>query len=314
MAQVSVVIPTHNRPDRLANAIRSVLDQTYTDFELFVVDDGSADDAAADTVRACGDSRVGYVRLPVSRGPAAARNAGIARSTAPYVALLDDDDEWLPAKLKIQLAALERAEPRVGMSYTARITIDRISGTETVTRFPAPFDRASGLNVITLSSVVMRRSCFERVGVFDEELFGNEDFDLWIRLAQSVDFEYIDEPLVRYFVHVGGISQQEQPRALSFTVLERNIRSLERLLAKHRYVFERNRRQYCLSYLALAERYRDIGDTRNQRRTLRHALRLWPLEPRTYLAFVRSHWGALRADTPAPRVMTGRPRDSHRCR
>jgi len=287
VAKVSVVIPTHNRPDRLAKAIQSVLDQTERDFELFVVDDGSHDQAAADVVRASGDPRVSYIRLPVARGPAAARNAGIAKTTAPYVAFLDDDDEWLPEKLAVQLAALERADPGVGLTYSARITVDRTVGTEVITRFPAAFDRASGLNVITLSSVLMKRRCLDAVGAFDEELFGTEDFDLWIRAAERFAFHYLDQPLVRYLIHDEGISHHERPQMLP-NVGDRHARSLERLLTKHRQVLQTNRRRHCRSYLTLAAKYGRTGDVMNERRALLHSLRLWPLEPRVYWALIRA--------------------------
>jgi glycosyltransferase involved in cell wall biosynthesis len=287
VAKVSVVIPTHNRQERLANAIRSVLEQTEKDFEVFVVDDGSADEAAAEVVRACRDARVSYIRLPVSRGPAAARNAGIARATAPYVAFLDDDDEWLPEKLEVQLAVLEQSEPSTGVVHTARITVDKIAGTSVTTRSPARFDPARGRSVITLSSVLMRRVCFERVGLFDEELFGNEDFDLWIRVGEVFEFQYVDQPLLKYFIYEDGISHHEGRKALS-DVLDRKVHSLERLLAKHRRVFEADRRGHCLSYLMLADRYRRVDDVRNERRALRHAMRRWPLEPRIYWALMRS--------------------------
>jgi glycosyltransferase involved in cell wall biosynthesis len=283
-----VVIPTHNRPDRLAKAIQSVLDQTERDFELFVVDDGSHDQAAADVVRASGDPRVSYIQLPVARGPAAARNAGIAKATAPYVAFLDDDDEWLPEKLAVQVAALERADPGVGLTYSARITVDKIAGTEVITRFPVAFDRASGLNVITLSSVLMKRRCLDSVGVFDEELFGTEDFDLWIRAAESYTFSYVDQPLVRYLIHGEGISHHERQQALSSNVGDRHARSLERLLTKHRQLLHTNRRRHCRSYLTLAAKYGRTGDVMNERRALLHSLRLWPLEPRVYWALIRA--------------------------
>ncbi len=252
------------------------------------MDDGSADDAAADVVRACDDPRATYIRLPVSRGPAAARNAGLANVRAPYVAFLDDDDEWLPQKLQIQLGRLEHAGPSIGVIYTARITVDQLSGAETITRFPSVFDRTNGVNIITTSSVLMRRRCFERIGVFDEELFVAEDFDLWIRVAASFGFHYVDKALVKYFVHTDGISHHDSTSPWSSDVRQRNARSLERLLAKHRELFDTNRRGHGRSYLALARKYRQAGDVINERRALRQSLRLWPFEPRIYSPLIRA--------------------------
>jgi len=285
---VSVIIPTHNRPDRLRNALHSVLDQTERDIEIFVIDDGSADDAAADVVAACRDARVIYIRLPVSLGPAAARNAGIVRATASYIAFLDDDDEWLPEKLQTQIAVLQQSESHVGVVHTACITVDKIAGTIVTSRPSGAFDPGSGRNVITLSSVLMRRICFERVGLFDEELFGPEDFDLWIRIAaESFTFKYVDQPLVRYCIYGDGICQFVG-RKLPQNVLNRKVYALERLIAKHRQMFESNRQGQCFLYMTLAERYCDVGDVSNQRKALRRAFRLWPFEPRIFWAFARS--------------------------
>jgi glycosyltransferase involved in cell wall biosynthesis len=279
MPKVSVVIPTYNRPERLSNAIRSVLSQTEADFEVFVVDDGSRDTAPGDVVRAFGDARLKYVRLPVSRGPAAARNAGVARASAPYVAFLDDDDEWLPEKLAVQLAVLDRSSERIAGVYSARITVDENAGTTVTTRYEKPFDIYSGENVITTSSIVVRRQSFDAVGLFDERLFSGQDFDMWIRLGQVFDLVYVDEPLIRYFVHPGYRVTDDDARKAS---------SQEILLAKHRRVFEKNRRGYCLLYVGLTMRYLRAGDATRGRRALRQAMRLSPWEPRIYWALMRA--------------------------
>src|SRR5262245_24547581 len=102
MPLVTVVIPTHNRAGRVRSAIESVLHQTYADFEIVVVDDAS-EDGTENTVRGVLDPRVRYIRHAVARGDAAARNTGIRNSTGEYVAFLDDDDEWLPEKLRFQV-------------------------------------------------------------------------------------------------------------------------------------------------------------------------------------------------------------------
>src|SRR5262245_8493271 len=199
MAKVSVVIPTHNRPSRLANALRSVQGQTEQDFEVFVVDDGSPNDTAAEIVRACDDTRINYVRLPSPRGPGAARNAGIMRANAPYIAFLDDDDEWLPEKLQVQLAVLERSEPRLGGVYTARITVNEVLGKALTTRCQNEKFDPEKRNDITTSSVVIKRACFDVVGLFDETLLAGQDFDMWIRVAEVFELRYVDRLLIKYF-------------------------------------------------------------------------------------------------------------------
>jgi len=278
MAKVSVIIPTHNRPQRLANAIRSVLAQTEKDLEIFVVDDGSDDDAAERVVLQFNDRRVRYVRVAHPQGPAAARNVGLIKSAAPYVAFLDDDDEWLPEKLERQLSMLARDAQPVGV-YTARFTIDERRGTTTATRFPGRFLARAGRNIVTTSSILLKRSCFDVVGLFDEALFVAEDFDMWIRIAERFDLIYLDEPLVTYFVHSGyRLTEDDAVR----------VRSQERFLQKHGHLLQDNRRWHCLEYIALGQRYRRLGEFVKARRALRRAIWLWPFEPRSYWVLARA--------------------------
>ncbi len=278
MPRVSVIIPTHNRPEYLARALASVQAQTMPDFEVFVVDDGSPDDRAAEVVRACNDPRIHYVRLPESRGPAAARNAGILRSTAPYIAFLDDDDEWLPEKLEVQLAAYGRLPSSVAVVYTARVTLHAASNQRTITRFPSVFDPVNVGNTVTTSSVLVRRTHLADVGIFDERLAAVEDFDLWIRLFGCYRLVYLDTPLVVHRVHQQRVSQQHLRVGLA----------LERLLDKHRTLLLRNPYRFGLQYALLAQQYRMIGETRRARIAFIHAVRIWLREPRSYLRLLRS--------------------------
>lgn len=114
MPKVSVVIPTHNRSSLLRRAIQSVLDQTYQDFEIIVVDDASTDDTEA-VVKGFADERIRYVRHSENRGEAASRNTGIRLAKGEYIAGHDDDDVWLPPKLEKQVKAFEKASPKVGV-------------------------------------------------------------------------------------------------------------------------------------------------------------------------------------------------------
>src|SRR3989338_8677774 len=102
MVKVSVIIPTHNRPELLKRAVKSVLNQTYKDLEVIVVDDG-LEKRADETVNSFNDSRLKYIQHPEEKGGSAARNTGIKNSSGEFIAFLDDDDEWLPEKLEIQI-------------------------------------------------------------------------------------------------------------------------------------------------------------------------------------------------------------------
>jgi glycosyltransferase involved in cell wall biosynthesis len=270
--KVSVVVPTYSRGRMLARALESVLAQTEPDFEVFVVDDGSPGDEQARVVAAFGDARLHYSRLPEQRGPAAARNAGIRLGCAPYVAFLDDDDEWLPDKLARQLAVIERAPRSVGGVCTARFTVNRLTGTVVETRWPpAHVERPlhqSLDNFITTSSLLVKRECFEAVGQFDEDprLASSEDFDLWLRISHVYRFTYLDEPLVRYFVHGQQLMTDYGKRA----------RALTRILEKHAALFRDDGKAFSRFHVDLGILYRHGGDAARARSTFWKAVRLDP--------------------------------------
>src|SRR5262249_3670498 len=160
----------------------------------------------------------------------------------------------LPEKLEVQLGFLDARKDTVGGVYSARITVDELVGTTTITRSTdTKFDIYRGGNPITTSSIVVRRQCLDVVGLFDETLFSYQDFDLWIRLGRSFDLVYLDRPLVRYFIHPGyRITDDDMRKA----------QAMESLIAKHRHLFKMNPRAFCLMYVSLALRYRRLGDSR----------------------------------------------------
>jgi glycosyltransferase involved in cell wall biosynthesis len=196
---VSVVVATRNYGCYLAGAIRSVLDQTWPDLEIVIIDDGSMDDTPAVVRPFLADPRVRYHRTD-GLGQSRAKNLGIQLSRAPIVAFLDGDDEWLPAKLERQLPLF--ANPAVGAVYSRRTLMDG-AGRDLAT--PATtlargriYDALLVQNPVCFSSVVVRRTVFEAVGMFDPALPLAIDYDLWLRVARHFEFDYVDEPLVRY--------------------------------------------------------------------------------------------------------------------
>lgn len=204
---VSVVIPARDAAGTLARALRSVLDQAPPPAEVIVVDDASRDDTAALAESTPG---VTVIRLPAPSGAAAARNAGIAAATRPYVAFQDADDEWLPGKLARQMA-LFAADP--GLDFVACGA--RLFGLDGADRGPlydgciprAGAEAWRGLlarNTIATPCVVARRQALLDAGGFDAALPVAEDQDLWIRLALRGRLGYVDAFLVR--VHVTRIS------------------------------------------------------------------------------------------------------------
>jgi glycosyltransferase involved in cell wall biosynthesis len=172
MPKVSVLIPTHNRVDLLRGAITSVLRQSFQDFELIVIDDGSRD-GTADAVAQIADKRIRLLRHPEPRGGSAARNTGVQNSTTEYVAFLDDDDEWYPEKLRLQVELLDRSPAEVGVIYCGWDEVDSGTGRTVVTHLPSYrgdlLQRLLQSNPVGgTSTVLARRLFFEIVVVLYE--------------------------------------------------------------------------------------------------------------------------------------------------
>jgi glycosyltransferase involved in cell wall biosynthesis len=274
---VSIIIPTWERGHWLGRALDSVFAQTERDFEVLVVDDGSSTDAAERVVVGRGDSRVRYLKLPAHRGVAAARNAGVSTAVAEYVAFLDDDDEWLPEKLERQIAAIEARDTTVGAVYTARFSIDERTGRISTARFPTRF-KPEAANVVTTSSVLARRDCFSRVGMFDESFEAGSDYEMWIRLGLHYELVYIDVPLVRYYIHTNSLS----------TAYGKKRRAAELLLKKHGAFFSRDRRWLARQYAQLGVMCYREGDVMASGRAFLAAVRLCPFERATYARGLRT--------------------------
>ncbi len=214
---VSVIVSTYNYGHYLAEALTSVLHQTFADFELIVIDDGSTDNTAAVVKPFLADPRVHYYRIEHA-GQSTAKNVGLRRARAPLVAFLDADDLWLPHKLDRQVA-LYQADPSLGVAYSRRLLIDE-QGRELVFREPK-LHRGMVLeamfrdNFVCFSSAMVRRSVFDAAGFFDETLPLAIDYDLWLRVAPRYRFDYVDEPLVKYRTGHANLSRRAEERLLT---------------------------------------------------------------------------------------------------
>lgn len=201
--KVTVIIPTYNRARYLGEAIRSVLDQTFRDFELIVVDDGSIDGTAT-LVAEFDDQRVRYHHQP-HRGISAALNAGIRAARGQYVARLDSDDRWLPEMLATLVPVLD-GDSEVGVAYAKGQAMDSsgrlLAHTQGLPqRFPGESLRTEVYDDCTCNvALVARSACFDRVGFYDEALIANEDWDMWLRVARHYRFVFVDKvvALVRW--------------------------------------------------------------------------------------------------------------------
>jgi O-antigen biosynthesis protein len=198
---VSVIIPTYNRAHVLTPAISCVLNQTCADIELLVVDDGSTDDTAA-VVTSFSDARVRYLRQETNRGASAARNVGLRRARAQFIAFLDSDDDWSPDKLARQLEVFAANGSDTGLVYTG---VERVEadGRRTTQRPEAHGDIYRELlwhNAIHGggSNVMLRRNVVASAGFFNERLQAIEDYEYWLRIARFFAVAFVDAPLMRY--------------------------------------------------------------------------------------------------------------------
>lgn len=201
MAKVSVIVPTYNRARVLPKAIQSVLDQTFQDFEILVVDDGSTDETQAVVIRQFGDA-VRYF-YKENGGVASARNCGIARAWCAYIAFLDSDDLWLPQKLALQVAYLDQ-HPNIALAFsdTLRSREGEILP-QTFFQIHPPagghvFQHLMQDNFIATLTVVVRKAALDEVGSFENYYITSEDYDLWLRIAARFQIGYIDQPLAIY--------------------------------------------------------------------------------------------------------------------
>lgn len=229
MTTIAVVIPTYNRAVALRRALESVVAQTRPPDEVIVVDDGSGDDTAR--MVATTYPQVHLVRQE-NRGVSAARNAGIAKATGKWVALLDSDDEWRPRKLERQLAALAK-NPGHRICHTDEIWIRRGRRVNPRVRHAKAggyiFTRCLPLCAISPSAAMIERSLLGEVGGFDETLPVCEDYDLWLRVCSRHPVLFVDEPLV---VKHGGHDDQLSRRHWGMD--RYRIRALERIIDEGR--------------------------------------------------------------------------------
>jgi glycosyltransferase involved in cell wall biosynthesis len=245
---VSVIIPTYNSAAFLREAIQSVLSQTYVDFEVVVVDDGSTDNTESE-VHSFGD-RVCYVKQQ-NQGAGAARNHGINRSRGKYVAFLDADDLWLPGKLCEQIPLLDR-DPELGLVYSDWSVVSEQGETEPSYLRGQPaaggyvFDELVQCGFILTSGTIVRRSCLDDVGFFDETLSIAQDYDLWLRICYRWKIALVNKPLVIKRNRDGNLSSNLIKTAVERIVLfEKALKDYSDMTPRSRRLV---RRQVALNY------------------------------------------------------------------
>lgn len=211
MPRISIVMPSYNHERYVVGAIRSILDQSFSDFELIIVDDGSKDGSVA-LIESIDDPRIRFFRFERNQGAYTAVNFAMAKTTGDYVCHLNSDDLYLPGKLAMQLDYMDR-HADVGALFTACEIIDDdgqlrpddpMAKTFAVVNHP---DRHAWLrylfftNSLCHPTVMMRRSVLEKSGFYDERYRQMADLDLWVRMAQHGDVRVLETPTVQFRIH-----------------------------------------------------------------------------------------------------------------
>lgn len=207
MPLLSVVIPTFNRGVFIERAIRSATDQSYSDIEVIIVDDGSIDDTSK-RIRSLqdNDARIHYLRHETTRGAQAARNKGIAAASGEFIAFLDSDDQWLPHKLNVQMQLFDKIGTKCGVVYGGfryvyddnrpqRIRIPKFSGNI--------YKDSLREWIADTNTIVARKSVIMQAGGCDERVRAYQEWDLCIRLSRHAEFYYVPGPVAIYNVHAG---------------------------------------------------------------------------------------------------------------
>jgi glycosyltransferase involved in cell wall biosynthesis len=222
---VSVVIATYNYARFLPQALDSVLRQTFQDFEVIVLDDGSTDGTDAVVARYLGDKRIRYRRAQ-HLGQPRAKNAGLREAHGRLIAFLDADDAWLPTKLERQVN-LFRRDRGLGVACTDRRWVNE-QGFEVRTPHVALYRgyvlrQLFRYNFVCFSSSMVHRRVFQDVGAFDERLELAIDYDLWLRAARRYRFDYVDEALVNYRVGHANLSRRLEERLRTILRIRRHF-------------------------------------------------------------------------------------------
>lgn len=232
--EVSIVVPTFNRENLLKETIESIFGQTFTDFELIIVDNYSKDNTEK-LVKSYNDKRIRYFKNQNNGIVAINRNFGIKKANGELIAFCDDDDLWMQEKLEKQVLEFEK-DSQVGLVCTNGFSFDEngIRGKMGKSRdHYLTFEQLLKDNTIPSCSVMVRKRALDEVGLFDEsqEILTAEDYELWLRIATKYKIKYIDIPLVKYRVHAGtfqstylkGVKPLEVMKIVYKKLLEKEI-------------------------------------------------------------------------------------------
>lgn len=218
---VSVIIPCYNGEKFIGEAIESVVNQTYKNWELIVVDDGSTDNSEKIINQYfTADKRIQFIQHKKNKGIPSTRNTGIKISNGEYIAFLDQDDLWMKEKLELFIEEFSRYDSKVGIIFSdfKIVFADNIISKKYKKVNYYKIQKLSKRDFIkklfmgnfikSASQVVLRKECFNKLGLLDEKLHGGDDYDFWLRAAGEFNFKYLDIPLTEYRFHKENTSKK----------------------------------------------------------------------------------------------------------
>ncbi|MCD4694407.1 glycosyltransferase family 2 protein [bacterium] len=286
MPKVSVIIPTYNRADFLREAINSVLKQSFKDFELIVVDDGSTDNTKKIVLDFQErDERIKYYYQKNSGGAASPKNFGIKKSSSDLIAILDSDDKWLSQKLEKQINFLEVNQ---GVDFIAcdYFLVSKRSAKKDLVKIIRVKNVLENVLMRDYigpgSGMIYRKKVFDVIGGFDEKLKSGQDWDMRIRLAGKFKFDFINEPLFYYFIHDGRITN---------TLGDDKKNDINYIFEKHGELYENNKRVLSNKLRYDGTRYTLSGETALARRFFLKSIKNNPLNFKSYFYLFFSFFG-----------------------
>jgi len=253
---VSVIIPCYNGEKFISKAIESVLNQTYQNWELIVINDGSMDNSKKIVQKYMEDGRIKLIEHKSNRGIPKTKNTGISIAKGEYIAFLDQDDIWLQQKLELQIKCFEEESNDIGIVCTGMIFTDSNMKPLNIFRGFNDKDQKKLIKSLYLtttnsSSIMMvKKECFDGIGIFNEDLVGWDDYEFLMRLATISQIKYIRKPLVKKRIHQNNAQrliavQNETEKVFSRIVMlhpflkkYKNLKESNRLYANSIKLFE----------------------------------------------------------------------------
>jgi len=280
---VSVIIPTYNRAHLIGRAIKSVLKQSYQDFEVIVVDDGSMDNTE-EVIKEFQeqDKRIRYIKHEKNQGGAVVRNTGINAAKGEYIGLLDDDDEWLTEKLEKQVIKFQKSSGKIGVIYGGFFYVSEKSGEIMSEIIPTLrgniYSNLLESCILGSPTPLIKKKCFQKAGFFDETLLSCQDWDMWIRLSKYYDFDFVPDIVAKHHVHGEQISVD----------LNAKIIARGKLIEKYRVDLSKNSQTFSIILKRLGMLYSLAGNQGEGRKYFLKSIKQNPLQKGSYIHFLLS--------------------------